>query len=267
MAFILLIAFVFWGRCAGAQDAQSVLGLGRVSGAFVEWPSEAKRVRETFPLRDEVMRSLLSKALAEELLPANQRGLEAVVRAHGALGFLWAIGELAREDTFRVRYNLCAVLRCFRYREAYVFYISLLDDKRFCPPPSLEYIKSLGPTPESSRIRRTLEAPMRICDHAFDQINSALGGRHEIPQEMRADIYVGTPIVERDSLIAQTEDWWHKEGERLITAKHPSVVEVLLKEAEERSKQEEKAKAGAEQKAPQPPAPKAQEPDQKPKAP
>ena len=38
--------------------------------------------------------------------------------------------------------------------------------------------------------------------------------------------------------------WCAKEGERYITATRPSVVEVLLKEAEERSKQTERGAQG-----------------------
>jgi hypothetical protein len=60
-------------------------------------------------------------------------------------------------------------------------------------------------------------------------------------KELYREISAGVPIFQRDQKIALLKDWWAKEGERLVTAKCPSVVEVLLKEAEERSKQQEKA--------------------------
>jgi hypothetical protein len=71
----------------------------------------------------------------------------------------------------------------------------------------------------------------------------------EKQKELLGQMSAGVPIFQRGQKIALLKDWWAKEGERLVTAKCPSVVEVLLKEAEARSKQQEKARQ-SEQKAP-----------------
>jgi hypothetical protein len=131
----------------------------------------------------------------------------------------------------------------FNFRETYVFYISLLDDKRVCPMTPKDVLR--GPVAEPPR-PKPYAGPLRVCDFAFLQGCPMLwryGIMSDKDQERIGKIWAGVPIAERDQKIALLKDWWAKEGERKVTAKCPSVIEILLKEAEEKAKKEAEGKA------------------------
>ena len=221
---------------------------------------ELERAKREFPLSDERVRRFLEDVVAHPTLPGHQMGLSVVLYAHGAQGFLWALNQLSQSDDAWVRENLLWALRYHEYRETCVLYISVLDDERLRPlHPDL--FKNQQEAPPLSSLKEPL---YQLALYAFGT-NLALS--NQLPRE----VWPGgrwTTLAPNARLLLKK--WWEREGERMITATRPSVVEILLKEAGEKAKGEGRKPAlskveGAEQG--KEPAPKAKEPDQKPKGP
>jgi hypothetical protein len=225
------MSIVFPIFLVGSAFGQHVLSLGELAKYDImkrDNAAQKEMAKKNFSLRDARVQDFLSRIMQAPTMerPLSPEGFVAVLYSHGPHGFLWALSQLPGPDDAIVLSRVSSVLDFFEYRETYLFYICLLDDKRLAPDPQTDYHSRMDPN----------FIPSRICDVAFSHLSYKLRQHGEAPESLKGKPF-GNPIEDRDECIRILKAWWAKEGERLITATRPSVVEVLLKESEEKAKE------------------------------
>ncbi len=234
--FAILLGMVVLGTTASrlrADDSEIVCMLEKFFSFKLPTPDEMARARKIFPLEHEKTRVSLAKAVQKPMMPEPLGGLARLLYSHGPRGFLWGISRLAETDDLWTRANILWALRFHDYRETYVLYSSLLSDETVVPIPIEFLMRS-----ELSR-RPNGYGPDRVCTMAGDAFRLKMKWRGDLPAELDAgDIWKSVLEKDRRKSVELLKAWWAKEGERYITATRPSVVEVLLKEAEEKGKKE-----------------------------
>jgi hypothetical protein len=270
--FLAVLGSALLVMSAASAGAESLSGLD-FTDTERDVTAKMALARKAFPLNDETVSQRLAAAVRNPMRNEEQNGLRFVLYSHGPAGFLWALNRLIESDSVNVRYNILTTLVFLEYRETYVVYLCYIADMRDLPKMPVEF---RGPKWEPMLPPPPGCGPVRVCDVAARCFCNKLLWRGQLPRVLKGKMGFGEDslIRSRDHNISLIRDWWAKEGERYITATRPSVVEVLLKEAEERSKlqverqapqkveggkQEQKPSKQAEPKAPQAPAPKAKE--------
>ena len=248
-----------------AEQSPSLEALGELRH-FDRPPTKAQMtlVRQKFPLSDERIQRFLRQVIQKPLLPEYDRGLRLILYSHGSEGFMWALCQMGRATDVNTRTNLLWALKDHEYREVYVLCICLLGDQRVVPWPKGLFDKLQEGLPPP----RPGQGPDSVCDMAVSAFCMKLELRRELPEELNAGgIWKSVLQKDREKSVELLKTWWAKEGERMITATRPSIVEVLLKEADEKAKKEaeEKARKDSEPKPKEPPKPEGEkkEPEKK----
>lgn len=186
-----------------------------------EDPAQQALAKEMFPLGRLDVQEFLREALGKPLESGHLSGIATVLYAHGPDGFVWGLEQIAKARNPQVTGNVADALSLFDYRETYVLYVCLLDDRGFVFHPY--------------HVRHGLWSNS-VCYLAGKLMCWKLEQRGQLPAWLKARCtFEQTRELEEgrarmDSSIRLLKDWWAKEGERLITGTKPSVIDEIVKQ-------------------------------------
>ena len=178
-----------------------------------------RSVETKYDLGSAILQQCLAQIIQEEMAGWEIQGVTILVKANGARGVLWAIGQLENSTT-RTRSNLLTVLRFSQFREYIDLCIELMSDKSMVPLPRGREPLAIGQRQD------------RICDKARSSALYILRESKVLPAAMgRQCQYRAEDDYEvRDSKNGAFRAWWTSESasNQDIRKAFPSIVNKLL---------------------------------------
>lgn len=149
--------------------------------------------------------------------------MRSLLKDRPEIAFTWLLDNYGRFSPAG-RANMVGSLGATKYLEAYELVVLLLNDTSDVVS---KHARAMSPDP--------FYTEMRVCDYAYNVLTHWLWEDHELGNDMRVGLFLGSTTEERDEAIGRFRKWWKQESVRILKNKqslgkdYPTVTNKLGK--------------------------------------